>query len=401
MPLPQHLQGLMSFGDHLEELRKRLILAAIVPLPLAVLLFFFAASIRSILLLPALAAMEANGLPARLQALGPAEVLTTDLKLSFIFAAVISAPWILWQSWKFVEPGLYNQEKRFVYFLIPGSAILTAAGLALLYWVMLPLMLQVLISFGVPGPADAFGIPDSGARIVESSSDGFPVFPVLEDPPTNPAPGQAWIEPSTRTLVVVVPTSLDATTFELLSVPLSRAGTISQEFRLGEYIGFVLTLALAVTVAFQMPLVILLLGWAGIADRKFLTSNRRYAVLVCAVLGAILTPADVVSMILLFIPLYLLYELGIFLLLVAPADRVAGGKIVSSTLGDLVGYDRDDSRTSNEEDPADDADGRTDQPSGPAQPEASDSASDPDSDGPEVPEEDETDEQNGPEDPRP
>ena len=162
-----------------------------------------------------------------------------------------------------------------------------------------------------------------------------------------------------------------------------------------------LTLALAVTVAFQMPLVILLLGWAGIADRKFLTSNRRYAVLVCAVLGAILTPADVVSMILLFIPLYLLYELGIFLLLVAPADRVAGGKIVSSTLGDLVGYDRDDSRTSNEEDPADDADGRTDQSSEPAQPEASDSASDPDSDGPEVPEEDETDEQNGPEDPRP
>ena len=65
-------------------------------------------------------------------------------------------------------------------------------------------------------------------------------------------------------------------------MPLSRAGTISQEFRLGEYIGFVLTLALAVTVAFQMPLVILLLGWAGIADRKFLTSNRRYAVLVCA-----------------------------------------------------------------------------------------------------------------------
>jgi sec-independent protein translocase protein TatC len=401
MPLPQHLQGLMSFGDHLEELRKRLILAAIVPLPLSVLLFFFAASIRSILVLPALRAMEANGLPARLQALGPAEVLTTDLKLSFIFAAVISAPWILWQSWKFVEPGLYNQEKRFVYFLIPGSAILTAAGLALLYWVMLPLMLQVLISFGVPGPADAFGIPDSGTRIVESNNEGFPVFPVLEEMPTNPAPGQAWIEPSTRTLVVVVPTSDDATTFELLSVPLSRAGTISQEFRLGEYIGFVLTLALAVTVAFQMPLVILLLGWAGIADRKFLTANRRYAVLICAILGAILTPADVVSMILLFIPLYLLYELGILLLLVAPADRVAGGKIVSSTLGDLVGYDRDDSRTSNEEDPADDTDGRTDQSSEPAQPEASDSASDPDSDGPEVPEEDETDEQSGPEDPRP
>ena len=79
----------MSFGDHLEELRKRLVLAIVVPLPLSVVLFFFAASIRSVLVLPALAAMEANGLPARLQALGPAEVLTTDLKLSFIGAAVI------------------------------------------------------------------------------------------------------------------------------------------------------------------------------------------------------------------------------------------------------------------------------------------------------------------------
>ncbi|MDC0429261.1 twin-arginine translocase subunit TatC [Phycisphaerales bacterium] len=401
MPLPHHLQGLMSFGDHLEELRKRLILAAIVPLPLAVLLFFFASAIRSVLVLPALAAMEANGLPARLQALGPAEVLTTDLKLSFIGAAVISAPWILWQAWKFVEPGLYNQEKRFVYFLIPGSAILTAAGLALLYWVMLPLMLQVLISFGVPGPADAFGIPDSGTRIVESNGEGFPVFPVLEEMPANPAPGQAWIEPATRTLVVVVPTSNGAGTFELLSMPLSRAGTISQEFRLGEYIGFVLTLALAVTVAFQMPLVILLLGWAGIADRKFLTSNRRYAVLVCAILGAILTPADVVSMVLLFVPLYLLYELGILLLLVAPAERVAGGKILSSTLGDVLGRADDDSRTFNQEDSVDDAGESMDQPVDPARPDVPDPGSTPDSTGPETPDTDPTDDQSGSEDPRP
>ena len=339
--------GLMSFGDHLEELRKRLFLAIVVPLPLSVVLFFFAPIIRGVLVLPALAAMEANGLPARLQALGPAEVLTTDLKLSFIGAAVISAPWILWQAWKFVEPGLYTQEKRFVHFLIPGSALLTASGLALLYWVMLPLMLQVLISFGVPGPADAFGIPDSSELIAERADAGLPVFPVLAEPPANPAPGQAWIEPVTRSLMVVVPVAGDGDRYELLSMPLSRAGTIAQEFRLGEYIGFVLTLALAVTVAFQMPLVILLLGWAGIADRSFLKKNRRYAVLVCAILGAILTPADVISMVLLFVPLYLLYELGIVLLTLAPADRVAGGKVISGALGGRSEADADDYGTSN------------------------------------------------------
>ena len=166
------------------------------------------------------------------------------------------------------------------------------------------------------------------------------------EPPADPAPSQAWIEPVTRSLVVVVPVAGDGERYELLSMPLSRAGTIAQEFRLGEYIGFVLTLALAVTVAFQMPLVILLLGWAGIADRSFLKKNRRYAVLVCAVLGAILTPADVISMVLLFVPLYLLYELGILLLSLAPADRVAGGNVISGALGGLSAREDDDYGTS-------------------------------------------------------
>lgn len=330
---PDFTQGVMSFGDHLEELRRRVILSLVVPFPVALLLFMIAPHIRDILMKPALSAMEANGLPARMQALGPAEVLTTDLKLSIIGALVFTAPWIIWQGWKFIEPGLYRQEKRFVRFLVPGSAILMLSGLAFLYFVMLPLMLQVLISFGIPGPENAFGIPDVETRIASSDAEGVPVFPVLIEPPSDPAPGQSWIDPASRSLFVVVPTAVDGDAYELLSVPLGRAGTISQEFRLGEYIGFVLTLAIAIAVAFQMPLVILLLGWVGIADRGFLQRNRRYALLVCAVLGAILTPADIVSMVLLFIPLYLLYEFGILLLAVAPADRVAEGGFLPGSSG--------------------------------------------------------------------
>jgi sec-independent protein translocase protein TatC len=323
--------GMMSFGDHLEELRRRLILAVALPLPLAILLFFVASTLREILSEPALEAMTANGLPARMQALGPAEVLTTDLKLSLIGAIVISAPWILWQAWKFIEPGLYREEKRFVHVLLPGSAILTLTGLAFLYWVMLPLMLQVLIAFGVPGPGDAFGIPDPGDRIATVVSEGGPVFPVLAEPPAQPAPGQVWIDAATRSLMIVVPVAEGGGSFEILSTPLSRAGTISQEFRLGEYIGFVLLMALAIVVAFQMPLVILLLGWIGLVERETLRRQRRYALLVCAVLGAVLTPADIVSMVLLFIPLYVLYELGIVLLAFAPSDRVAAGTILGAS----------------------------------------------------------------------
>ncbi|MEC8320578.1 MAG: twin-arginine translocase subunit TatC [Planctomycetota bacterium] len=331
--------GVMSFGDHLEELRRRIVLCLVVPLPTAILLFLVAPEIRRLLTAPALAAMEANGLPARMQALGPAEVLTTDLKLSIIGALVVTAPWIVWQAWKFIEPGLYRQEKRFVRFLVPGSAILTVAGLSFLYWIMLPLMLQVLISFGIPGPENAFGIPDPGTRIEATTATGIPVLPVLEEAPADPAPGQAWIDPVARSIVVVVPVEADGSTYELLSTPLGRAGSIGQEFRLGEYIGFVLTLAIAITIAFQMPLVIVLLGWIGLADRRLLTRYRRYAHLICAVLGAILTPADIVSMVLLFIPLYLLYEFGILLLTLAPADRVAAGTV-------LPGLHGDDSRTS-------------------------------------------------------
>lgn len=344
--------GVMSFGDHLEELRRRVVLCLVVPIPASILLFLVAPQIRALLTAPALVAMEANGLPARMQALGPAEVLTTDLKLSIIGALVITAPWIIWQAWKFIEPGLYRQEKRFVRFLIPGSAILTAAGLAFLYFVMLPLTLQVLISFGVPGPENAFGIPDPGTRLEVTAAEGATLLPVLAETPADPAPGQTWIDPVTRSLMIVVPTQADGDSYELLSTPLSRAGTISQEFRLGEYIGFVLTLAIAITIAFQMPLVIVLMGWVGIAQRPFLIRNRRYALLICAVMGAILTPADIVSMVLLFVPLYLLYEVGILLLAIAPAEKVATGSVIP-------GFGRDDSTAPPEEedetrDPRDD-----------------------------------------------
>lgn len=343
-------RGIMSFGDHLEELRFRLILCLVVPLPLAIVLFAFASGIRNFLTEPALRAMAANGLPARMQALGPAEVLTTDLKLSLVGAIVLSAPWILWQAWKFIEPGLYLNERRFIHLLIPGSAGLTLAGLGFLYFVMLPLMLQVLISFGVPGPTDAFGIPDGQDRIERIETSGAALFPIRTEPPANPAPGEVWINPETSELVMVVPVRDDEERFELLSTSLNRAGTIAQEFRLGEYIGFVLTLALAVAIAFQMPLVILLLGWVGLADRRFLQRNRRYALLICALLGAILTPADVLSMILLLIPLYLLYEVGILLLRFAPADRVARGALFSDEKAPTPGSASDASRSS--EDPA-------------------------------------------------
>ena len=140
--------GIMSFGEHLEELRKRLGWALIVPLPLAIAFFFFAPYLRELLIAPLFAALRANGQTMQVQALSPAETITTDMKLAVIAALSVSAPWLLYQLWKFVSPGLYVHERRYVHFLTPLSSVMTMCGIALFYWVLLPFTLLFLVSFG-------------------------------------------------------------------------------------------------------------------------------------------------------------------------------------------------------------------------------------------------------------
>ncbi len=85
-----------------------------------------------------------------------------------------------------------------------------------------------------------------------------------------------------------------------------------------------LLLSLAFAGGFQMPVAVLVLGWARIVSIDFLTKNRKYALFLCSIVAALLTPADPFSMLLMMIPLYGLYELGILLLRWFPATRIAG-----------------------------------------------------------------------------
>ena len=111
----------MTLGDHLDELRRRLVWCILAPLPIAIAAFMWAEPIRNMLCEPVMAALVANDLPAQLQVLSPVETLTTDLKLAFVTAIVLGAPWILVQVWIFVKPGLFAHEKRFVRLLVPMS----------------------------------------------------------------------------------------------------------------------------------------------------------------------------------------------------------------------------------------------------------------------------------------
>lgn len=379
--------AVMSFGEHLEELRRRVILALIVPLPLAVVAFVFADSIRDVLTRPLYDALEAQALPTQVQALSPIEAITTDLFLSVIVALVLSAPWLVFQLWKFVEPGLYLHEKRFARFLMPASATLVVIGLAVFYWIMLPLMLLFLVGFGQHDPtevyeespaqvAEAPSVPaatapgddpapeqadpedqtaastasssadatEAPATTIGGSADAAPPsdaappapaprpasLPILSEVPKELHVGDAWIDARTAQIRVVVP--LEGGGVEIRSAALARDRSVLPSFRLREYVDFVLLIALAMAIAFQMPLVILLLGWVGIVEVETLRRNRGYALLGLAVLAAVMTPPDFVSMMLLLVPLYGLYELGIVLLVLMPPERLAEGSVMRGAL---------------------------------------------------------------------
>ena len=318
---PDHFT--MSFGDHLEELRRRLLWGLALPIPLSIVTFLLSNTLIEWLLLPLYAVLARHGLETEVVALSPPEVLITKIKLSVIAALILSAPWLLFQLWRFIAPGLYGHERRFVYFLIPGSFVLTIAGVALMYFVMLPLMLEVLVMFGARLELSALG-PEKDER-VQALLDSEPAVAMRVTEPDAPALGTAWLMLPEQELYVAVDDGDGGT--DVVFVPKGFTGRVAQTFRISYVINFELLLMLAISIAFQMPLVILLLGWLGLVSPEWLRSQRKYALLVCGALAAIITPADVISMVAMLLPLYCLYELGILLLMIAPASAVAEGKL--------------------------------------------------------------------------
>ena len=316
----------MSFGDHLEDLRRRIFLSLAVPIPISVVTFFFSDTIFKWLVLPLNKVQVFYDLPTSVQVLSPPEMLVTQIKLSLIVALIISAPWVLWQLWLFISPGLYQREKRFVHLLIPGSALLTISGVALMYYVMLPLMLYVLVGFGTGlkfGPDESI-LDERIVAVVETPQ----TIEIRYADPVSPEAGKLWmIWPDMKLYASVLD---DKGLVEILEIPSPGSDSIIvQQFHVSRYISFVLILFVGIVVAFQMPLVVLLLGWMGLVDPDWLRKNRKYALIVCAVVSAVITPADAISMLAMLMPLYGLYELGIFLLWIAPAGKVAEGTVFS------------------------------------------------------------------------
>jgi len=310
--------GIMSLGGHLEELRRRIIFALLGVLPIFLGALAIARPLLEFLMAPVQAALRAEGARPLLISTGVLETFDTWLKVAVMVTIIVGSPWLLYQAWLFVAPGLYRHEKRFVHFLLPLSTLLIAAGVAFLYLAVLPVMLHFFIHFGstLGKPTIATAEPPAGLVL--------PIAPVLDADPPAPTAGQMWVNKKLQELrVCVEPAPATGGEPKVLGMPLTSGAGVEPSFRVSEYVNLLTTLAIAFAAAFQTPVVVLLLGWAGIVTPKTLANYRRHAAMIVGIIAALLTPADVFSMLLMGIPMYLLYELGGILLRLFPAKRVA------------------------------------------------------------------------------
>lgn len=230
--LPQE-ESLLS---HLVELRTRLVRAAIAILVVFVALSPFMKQIFDALSAPLMVALPAG---SKLLATGVIAPFMVPLKVTLFAAFLISLPYVLYQVWAFVAPGLYKHEKRLALPLIASSLAMFALGMAYCYFVVFRMVFTFIAGFA----------PDS----------------------VNFAPD------------------------------------------IDSYFGFVISMFIAFGLTFEVPIVVMVLNRMGIASLEKLKQARPYVIVGAFIIAAIVTPPDVLSQLLLAIPLVLLYQVGLWL----------------------------------------------------------------------------------------
>ncbi|MCX5632994.1 MAG: twin-arginine translocase subunit TatC [Phycisphaerae bacterium] len=137
----------MSFGDHLEELRARIILALLgIGVGLAICMFF-SGYFLSLLAKPYLYASQQIGLEGNLLAITLSEKFLVYMKTALLFGIILSSPWVFYQLWKFISAGLYVRERKFVYIIMPVCAALFIIGALFFLFVIAPIMIRFFIGF--------------------------------------------------------------------------------------------------------------------------------------------------------------------------------------------------------------------------------------------------------------
>lgn len=217
-----------GFLSHLIEMRDRLLRAVIVVGIAFIALFPFASDIYDLLAAP---------LGQGMIIIGPVAPFLIPMKLTLMVAFLIALPYLLYQLWSFVAPGLYKHEKRLVYPLLASSVFLFYLGIVFVYFVLLPMMFTIIPQF---------------------------------------VPQTAEFKPD-----------------------------------IAQYLDFVVMMFMAFGIGFEMPIATILLISTGMTTAEELKKKRPYVIVGAFVIGMLLTPPDVVSQIMLAIPMWILFELGL------------------------------------------------------------------------------------------
>jgi sec-independent protein translocase protein TatC len=230
--------------EHLVELRARILRALLAVCAVFLALFPFSKQVYRAVAMPLIAQLPEG---ASMIATEVASPFLVPFKLCMYLALFIAMPYVLYQVWAFVSPGLYERERRFALPLLVSSIVLFYAGLAFAFFVVFPLVFGFMTSIAPEGVA------------------------VMTD--------------------------------------------------IGQYLDFVLKMFFAFGLAFEVPVATLLLIWTGMVSAETLRRGRPYIIVAAFTLGMLLTPPDVLSQFLLAIPLWLLFEAGLFLSGLLGADK--------------------------------------------------------------------------------
>src|SRR5437773_9808966 len=223
-----------TFISHLIELRSRLLRSIIAVFIVLAALFPFAKDIYAVIAKPLLRVLPQG---ATMIATDVTGTFLVPLKVTLMAAFLIALPYVLYQAWAFVAPGLYQHEKRLVIPVLVSSVLFFAFGMAFAYFLVFP------IAFGFFA-----GYTPTGVQMM---------------------------------------TDID------------------------KYLSFVLTMFIAFGLTFETPVVVIVLVRLGVVSLEKLRSIRGYVIVGAFVVGAIFTPPDVLSQVMLAVPLWLLYELGL------------------------------------------------------------------------------------------